>query len=108
MRPAGRRGAPAVPALVVARAGCHGAAPRADSATGQAAPPPESEGPVALNPNVPIAYPPALFDQTVDGDVTLRLFVDSTGQLIPESTRAAEPSWYPALASATQDDASSL
>jgi len=52
---------------------------------------------VALNPDVPIAYPPALFDQKVEGDVTLRLFVDSTGKLIPESTRVAEPSGYPAL-----------
>jgi len=32
--------------------------------------------------------------------VTLRLFVDSTGKLIPESTRVAEPSGYAALDSA--------
>src|SRR5438034_9407284 len=102
MRPARMRGAPAITAIVVALAGCHGSAPRADSATGggQAAPPPESEAPVALNPNVPIAYPPAQFDQKVEGDVTLRLFVDSTGKLIPESTRVAEPSGYAALDSA--------
>jgi len=68
--------------------------------TSQAAPPPESEAPVALNPDVPIAYPPALFEQKVEGDVTLRLFVDSTGKLLPESTRVAEPSGYPALDSA--------
>src|SRR5438445_467605 len=47
MRPAKMRGAPAITAIVVALAGCHGSAPRADSATGQAAPPPESEAPVA-------------------------------------------------------------
>src|SRR3989442_13967607 len=95
----GRR---AINAIVVAVAGCHGCAPRADSATGggQAAPPPESEAPVALNPNVPIAYPPALFDQKAEGDVTLRLFADSTGRLIPESTRVTEPSGCPALNSA--------
>jgi TonB family protein len=62
--------------------------------------PPESEAPVALNPDIPIAYPPALFEQKVEGDVTLRLFVDSTGKLIPESTRVAEPSGYAALDSA--------
>ena len=103
-------GAPAITAIVVALAGCHGSAPRADSATGggQAAPPPESEAPVALNPNVPIAYPPALFDQKVEGDVTLRLFVDSTGKLIPESTRVTEPSGYPALDSAALVGASAL
>src|SRR5437867_891624 len=108
MRPARMRGAPAITAIAVALAGCHGSAPRADSATGQAAPPPESEAPVALNPNVPIAYPPALFDQKVEGDVTLRLFVDSTGKLIPESTRVTEPSGYPALDSAALAGASAL
>src|SRR2546421_6901815 len=110
MRPARMGGAPAITAIVVALAGCHGSAPRADSATGggQAAPPPESEAPVALNPNVPIAYPPALFDQKVEGDVTLRLFVDSTGKLIPESTRVTEPSGYPALDSAALVGASAL
>src|SRR5204862_5475456 len=30
----------------------------------------------------------------------LRLFVDATGKLVPESTRVAEPSGYPALDSA--------
>jgi len=63
-------------------------------------PPPESEAPVALNPEVPIAYPPALYDRKIEGDVTLRLFVDSTGKLIPESTRVADPSGYSALDSA--------
>src|SRR5258705_8735831 len=67
--------------------------------TSQAAPP-ESEAPVALNPDMPIAYPPRQFDQKVEGDVTLRLFVDSTGKLIPESTRVAEASGFPALDSA--------
>src|SRR6266851_5796080 len=70
--------------------------------------PPESEAPVALNPDVPIAYPVALFEQKVEGDVTLRLFVDSTGKLIPESTRVAEPSGYPALDSAALAGAGTL
>jgi len=78
---------------------CRGGSKQSDGQS-QAAPPPESEAPVALNPDVPIAYPPALFDQKVEGDVTLRLFVDSTGKLVPESTRVAEPSGYPALDSA--------
>jgi len=71
----------------------------ADGQTSQT-PPPESEAPVALNPEVPIAYPPALYDRKIEGDVTLRLFVDSTGKLIPESTRVADPSGYSALDSA--------
>jgi protein TonB len=79
---------------------CRGSAPPPDAQANQAAPPPESEPPVALNPDVPIAYPPALYDQKIEGDVTLRLFVDSTGRLAPESTRVAETSGYPALDSA--------
>jgi len=55
---------------------------------------------VALNPDVPIAYPAALFEQNIEGEVVLRLFTDSTGRLIPESTRVAESSNYPALDSA--------
>src|SRR5437867_4182833 len=76
-----------------------GGSQQASGQTSQA-PPPESEAPVALNPDAPIAYPAALFDRKVEGDVTLRLFVDSTGKLIPESTRVAEPSGYAALDSA--------
>jgi TonB family protein len=61
---------------------------------------PDQEPPVALNANSPIQYPPKLYDQKVDGDVVLRLFVDSTGRLAPESTKVAESSGYPALDSA--------
>src|SRR5207247_10695513 len=43
-----------------------------------------------------------------EGDVTLRLFVDSTGKLLPESTRVAEPSGYPALDSAALAGATGL
>lgn len=86
-------------AVVLGMFACGGAESGANGEGGQA-PPPESEAPVALNPDVPIAYPPALFEQKVEGDVTLRLFVDSTGKLVPESTRIAEPSGYPALDSA--------
>jgi len=92
---------------LVAFVGCRGSSPQTGQ-TSQAAPPPESEAPVALNPDVPIAYPPALFEQKVEGDVTLRLFVDSTGKLIPESTRVAEPSGYPALDSAALAGAGTL
>lgn len=84
---------------LIALVGCRSSSPQTGQ-TSQAAPPPESEAPVALNPDAPIAYPPALFDRKVEGDVTLRLFVDSTGKLIPESTRVAEASGFPALDSA--------
>jgi periplasmic protein TonB len=79
---------------------CGGSEPPPDPQAAQLAPPPEAEAPVALNPDVPIAYPAALFEQHIEGEVVLRLFTDSTGRLIPESTRVAESSNYPALDSA--------
>ena len=91
---------PFASATLLALLACRGSAPPPDAQSSQAAPPPESEAPVALNPDVPIAYPPALFEQKIEGDVTLRLFADSAGHLVPESTRVAESSGYPALDSA--------
>jgi TonB family protein len=67
---------------------------------GTRAPAAAEEPPVALNPDVPVTYPPVLYDRGVDGEVVLRLFVDSTGRLTPESTRVAESSGYPAMDSA--------
>lgn len=98
----------AVLALAACRGSGSGSGTQSGAPASQPAPPPESEAPVALNPDVPIAYPPALYDQKVEGDVTLRLFVDSTGKLIPESTRVAEPSGYPALDSAALTGARAL
>jgi TonB family protein len=65
-----------------------------------AAAPPVEEPPVAINPVSPVRYPPALLAQGIEGRVLLRLFVDSAGNLIPDSTRIAESSGYPALDSA--------
>lgn len=56
--------------------------------------------PVAINPVTPMTYPPALLEQGIEGRVLLRLFVDAQGKLIPDSTRVAESSGYPALDSA--------
>ncbi|HEX4573932.1 MAG TPA: energy transducer TonB [Gemmatimonadales bacterium] len=66
----------------------------------QASAPADQEPPVALNGDAPIQYPPRLYDQKVEGDVVLRLFVDSTGRLAPESSKVAESSGYTALDSA--------
>lgn len=74
----------------------------------QGAPPPAEEAPVAVNPEVPIAYPAALFERGVDGEVKLRLFADSTGKLVAESTRILESSGYPAMDSAAVAGASKL
>ncbi len=86
--------------LVAVTLACGGGSPPPDPQAALPGPPPESEAPVALNPDVPIAYPAALFDQRIEGEVVLRLYADSTGRLIPESTRVAESSNYPALDSA--------
>ena len=67
------------------------------------APPPVSpaeEPPVAINPVSPVRYPPALLEQGIEGQVLLRLYVDSAGRIIPDSTRIEESSGYPALDSA--------
>ena len=61
---------------------------------------PPEEPPVAINPVSPVRYPPALLAQGIEGRVLLRLFVDSAGNVIPDSTRIAESSGYPALDSA--------
>lgn len=95
-----RRRAAAFATIMAGTFACGGSAPPADPQSAQPGPPPESEAPVALNPDVPIAYPAALFEQNIEGEVVLRLFTDSTGRLIPESTRVAESSNYPALDSA--------
>ena len=56
--------------------------------------------PVALNANSPVAYPEALARQGIEGTVLLRLYVDTAGRLVDDSTRVAESSGYPALDSA--------
>ncbi len=64
--------------------------------------------PVALNPNSPVDYPPALAAQGIEGTVLLRLMVDTSGTIIRDSTRVAESSGYPALDSAAMQGALSL
>ena len=53
-------------------------------------------------------YPPALLEQGIEGRVLLRLYVDAQGNLIPDSTRLAESSGYPALDSAALSGAGQL
>ena len=48
--------------------------------------------PVMVNKEPPFRYPPALYAQKVQGNVTLRLFVDSNGSARPESTRVEQSS----------------
>jgi TonB family protein len=62
--------------------------------------PKKDEPPVAVNPDVPVNYPVALYQQGIEGRVLLKLFVDSTGQLDDDSIKVAESSGYPAFDSA--------
>lgn len=56
--------------------------------------------PVMLNKELPFRYPPALYAQKVQGNVTLRIFIDKEGQIVADSTRVAETSGFNALDSA--------
>ena len=67
---------------------------RAAAATG------ENDVPVALNGESPFQYPAALYDQGVEGEVRLLLYVDALGRVVPDSTRIAASSGTPALDSA--------
>jgi len=58
------------------------------------------EPPVPLNAYSPVKYPEALAAQRLGGTVLLRLFIDSTGAVVAESTSIQESSGYPALDSA--------
>jgi TonB family protein len=58
------------------------------------------EPPVIVNANSPVAYPERFAQERIEGTVVLRLFVDSTGALVRDSTRIAESSGYPTLDSA--------
>lgn len=69
--------------------------PRAQPGTGQ-----RNQPPIAINAEPPVQYPPDLFAQRVEGTVVLRLFVDSTGVVVPDSTRIRESSGHPGLDSA--------
>ncbi len=48
--------------------------------------------PMLLTRELPFVYPPALYAAKVEGDVALRLYIDSLGLVVQESTTVAEPS----------------
>jgi hypothetical protein len=58
--------------------------------------PPDSL-PVLKLDSLPFRYPPALYVQLVQDNVTLRLFVDEFGRPVPESTRIEEHAKHPAF-----------
>ena len=88
---------------LVLLAACRGreAAPPASATT-------ENDVPVAINSGSPFQYPADLYDQGVEGEVRLRLFVDSAGRVQAESTRVASSSGTPGLDSAAVHGAALL
>ena len=64
--------------------------------------------PVMQNAELPFKYPPDLYARKVQGNVTLRIHIDTTGRVRPESTTVVESSGYPALDSAAIDGSRAL
>jgi TonB family protein len=64
--------------------------------------------PVAINAVTPMVYPSALLEQGIEGRVLLRLYADSMGAIVHDSSRIAESSGYPALDSAALNGAATL
>jgi TonB family protein len=58
------------------------------------------EPPKMLNKELPFHYPPTLFARKVQGNVTLRLFIDRDGRVRSESTQVVESSGYGSFDSA--------
>ncbi len=58
------------------------------------------QSPVAINPEPPVEYPAALFEEGIEGKVLLRLHTDEEGNVDRDSISIAESSGYPALDSA--------
>src|SRR3989337_4091708 len=56
--------------------------------------------PVMLNNELPFRYPPALYAERVQGNVTLRIYINGDGEIVADSTRVAETSGFNALDSA--------
>ena len=50
--------------------------------------------PELLTKELPFVYPPALYSAGIEGEVGLRLFIDSLGLVVRESTSIAEPSTH--------------
>jgi len=64
--------------------------------------------PVLTSTDLPFRYPPTLYIQRVQGNVTLRLFIDSAGVVVPESVRIMEHASEPAFDSAALAGAARL
>jgi TonB family protein len=64
--------------------------------------------PALVNHELPFRYPAELYARKVQGNVTLRLFIDRDGRVLADSTRVDEPSGYAALDTAAVHGAREL
>lgn len=104
-RPRERRAELAGLLLVVALTGCNDAGEAWTRLRGGREP---VELPALLSSELPFRYPPGLYIQGIHGDVTLRLFIDSIGLVVPESIVVAEPASHAAFDSSAIEGAPRL
>src|SRR5579884_2010578 len=95
----------AVLALFGAAAACTNDRPRQASGGHRLTP---DELPALVASELPFKYPASLYARKVQGNVTLKLFIDRDGRVVAESTHVNEPSGYPALDSAAVAGAKEL
>ena len=86
--------------LALGLAGCKDASGERIGLRGLRGPERPDEHPVMVNAELPFRYPPALYTRKVQGNVTLHLYVDRDGRVVPDSTRVEESSGHSALDSA--------
>lgn len=89
--------APAAAALILLLSCADGASDKKGLGLGRDRP---DEAPVVVTKELPFRYPAALYARKVQGNVTLRLYVDPDGRVRVDSTRVEESSGYPSLDSA--------
>jgi TonB family protein len=66
------------------------------------------EMPALVNAELPFRYPAELYARKVQGNVTLKLFIDRDGRVVADSTRVDEASGFAALDSAALKGAPEL
>jgi TonB family protein len=93
-------------AACVAIWGC--SSPKADASRATVAQPQPDERPAMVNSEPPFHYPVALYARKLQGNVTLRLYVDVNGKAVSDSTRVEETSGYAAFDSAAIAGAKAL
>ena len=93
---------------VVSLAACSSDRTPASAATAAQRGGPLDELPRMLNAELPFRYPPALYAQKIQANVLLRLYVDSLGAVVRDSTMVVESSGAEQLDSAAVTGATDL